>query len=187
MPGGGQFIEVDARTAPLIAAAMDPDGDLVDDRLVRGCRCFAVLAGGAVAGYGWLSTGSEWIGEIQLEIRPAPGEGYLWNCFTLPEHRRKGVFRSVVTGIVDVAASAGLTRLWIGSVAIPAQQAMGPEGFEPALHMHSTIKAGMCWLKVILPEEADQGLVDAAQERLGIGGRPLRIATTLRRSRPRRH
>ncbi len=166
---------------------MGPEGDLVDDRLARGCRCFAALAGGAVAGYGWLSTGPEWIGEIQLEIKPGPGEGYLWNCFTLPEHRRQGVFRSVVTGVADIAAREGLARLWIGSVAIPAQQAIGPSGFKPALHLHSTIKAGMCWLKVIVPEEADPELVEAARDVLGIGGRPLRIATTLRRSRPRRH
>jgi len=182
-----KFIEVDSRSAPLIASAMDPDGDLVDYRLARGCRCFAVLAGGAVAGYGWLSTGPEWIGEIQLEIKPGPGEGYVWNCFTMPEHRRKGIFRSVVTGIAAVATREGLARLWIGSVAIPAQQAIGPAGFKPALHLRSTIKAGMCWLKVIVPEEADPELVEGARDVLGIGGRPLRIATTLRRSHPRRH
>lgn len=166
---------------------MGPEGDLVDDRLARGCRCFAFLSGGAVAGYGWLSTEAEWIGEIQLEIRPGPGEAYVWNCFTLPEHRRQGVFRSIVTGITAVAAREGVTRLWIGSVAVPAQQAIGPAGFEPALHLHSTVKAGMCWLKVIVPEEANPELVEAARDVLGIGGRPLRIATTLRRSRPRRH
>jgi len=187
LPGSQQFIAVDARTAPLIAAAMGPEGDLVDARLARGCRCFAVLTGGAVAGYGWLSAGPEWIGEIQLEIRPGPGEGYIWNCFTMPEHRRQGVFRSVIRGITSVAARGGLTRLWIGSVAIPAQQAIGPSGFEPALHLHSTVKAGMCWLKVIVPEEADPRLVGAARDVLGVGGRPLRIATTLRRSHPRRH
>lgn len=166
---------------------MDEDGDLVDDRLARGCRCFAALSGGALAGYGWLSTGPEWIGEIQLEINPGPGEGYVWNCFTMPEHRRQGVFRSVVTGIVAVAAQEGLARLWIGSVAIPAQEAIGPAGFQPTLHLHSTIKAGMCWLKLIVPDAADAELVEAARQVLGVGGRPLRIATTLRRSRPRRH
>jgi len=171
----------------MVASAMGPDGDLVDDRLARGCRCFAALAQGELAGYGWLSTGTEWIGEIQLEIKPGPGEGYVWNCFTLPEHRRRGIFRSVVTGVAGVAAREGLARLWIGSVAIPAQEAIGPAGFKAALQMHSTIKAGMCWLKVIVPEEADPDLVEAARDVLGIGGRPLRIATTLRRSRPRRH
>jgi hypothetical protein len=105
----------------------------------------------------------------------------------MPEHRRRGIFRSVVTGIVAAAAKEGLTRLWIGSIAIPAQEAIGPAGFVPALHLHSTIKAGMCWLKVIVPEEADPRLVEAARHALGVAGRPLPITTTLRRSRPRRH
>lgn len=166
---------------------MGPDGDLVDERLARGCRCFAMLAGAEVAGYGWLSTGSEWIGEVQLEISPGPDEAYVWNCFTMPEHRRQGIFRSVVTGIVATAAKEGLARLWIGSVAIPAQEAIGPAGFAPALHLHSTIRAGMCWLKVLVPEEADPALVEAARRALGVAGRPLPISTTLRRSRPRRH
>jgi GNAT superfamily N-acetyltransferase len=166
---------------------MEPEGDLVAERLSRGCRCFAVWVEGAVAGYGWLSTSPEWIGEIQLEIAPKAGEGYIWNCFTLPEHRRQGVFRSMVKGITAVGAREGLTRMWIGSVAIPAERAVGPSGFTPALHLHSTVKAGMCWLKVIVPEEADLQLVEAAREVLGVGGRPLRVATTLRRSRPRRH
>jgi GNAT superfamily N-acetyltransferase len=166
---------------------MGAEGDLVDDRLARGCRCFAAFSGGALAGYGWLSTGPEWIGEIQLEIKPGHGEAYVWNCFTLPEHRRKGVFRFVVSSVAAIAAREGLARLWIGSVDIPAQQAIGPAGFKAALHMHSTIRAGMCWLKVIVPEEADPELVEAARNVMGIGGRPLRIATTLRRSRPRRH
>lgn len=166
---------------------MDADGDLVDDRLARGCRCFAALSGGALAGYGWLSTRPEWIGEIQLEIAPKAGEGYIWNCVTLPEHRRQGIFRSMVVGIAAAGAREGLTRMWIGSVAIPAERAVGPAGFKPALHLRSTVKAGMCWLKVIAPEDSDPALVEAACEVLGVGGRPLRLSTTLRRSRPRRH
>ena len=69
---------------------MGPEGDLVAARLARGCRCFAVWMDGQVAGYGWLSTGPEWIGELGLEIRPPVGEAYIWNCVTLPAHRLRG-------------------------------------------------------------------------------------------------
>ena len=37
--------------------------------------------------------------EAQLEIRPRPGEGYIWNCATVDEHRRKGIFRSLLVGV----------------------------------------------------------------------------------------
>jgi GNAT superfamily N-acetyltransferase len=171
----------------LVAESMGPDGDLVAARLARGCRCFAVLVDGALGGYGWLSTGPEWIGEIQLEIAPGPAEGYVWNCFTVAEHRRKGIFRSLITGIAAAGRRDGLRRIWIGSVEMPAERALEPAGFQAVLHAHSTIKEGMCWLKVTVPETAEPSLVESARAVLGIGGRPLAVATTLRRSSPRRH
>lgn len=116
---------------------MGPDGDLVGPRYARGCRCFAVMLDGAVAGYAWLSTGPEWIGELQLEIRPSKAEGYIWNCVTAPEHRRKGVFRSLVAGIAQAAGGLGVRRLWIGSVDIPAEKVLGPLGFRPAARIHT--------------------------------------------------
>ena len=116
---------------------MGPERDLVASRLARGCRCFVVWIDGAVAGYGWLSTGPEWISEVQLEITPNALEGYIWDCATLVEHRRKGVFRSLVVGISQAARREGLQRLWIGSIAIPAEKALAPAGFKPAVQFAS--------------------------------------------------
>jgi GNAT superfamily N-acetyltransferase len=113
---------------------MGSDRDLVAERLGRGARCFVVWMEGAVGGYGWLSVHPEWIGEIQLEITPGPGQGYIWNCVTVAEHRRKGIFRSLLIGICEAARREGLKRVWVGSVAIPAERAVGPSGFKPALH-----------------------------------------------------
>ena len=139
----------------MIAAAMGPDGDLVAKRMARGCRCFAVWIEDSLAGYGWLSTGPEWIGEIQLELRPRPGEGYVWNCVTIPHHRRKGVFGSLVAGIREVARSEGLKRLWIGSVAIPAEKALRPLGFTPALWFDSTHTAGVHLMRITRGTDPD--------------------------------
>jgi GNAT superfamily N-acetyltransferase len=121
----------------LIEAAMGHERDLVALRFARGCRCFAAIADDAVAGYGWLSTGPEWIGELQLEIRPRKGEAYIWNCVTLAAHRRRGVFRSIVAGIAGAAREMGTRRVWIGSVDIPAERALAPLGFEPAAFFSS--------------------------------------------------
>lgn len=116
---------------------MGAEADLVKPRFARGCRCFAVVLDGAVAGYGWLSTGPEWIGELQMEIRPRRAEAYIWNCVTLAEHRRKGIFRSLVAGIAGAARETGVTRVWIGSVDIPAEKALAPLGFRPAAHFQT--------------------------------------------------
>lgn len=114
---------------------MGPDGDLVALRRRRGCRCFASWEDGTVRGYGWLSTRPEWIGEVGLELTPGPGEAYIWNCVTLPEHRLRGVFRGLVAAICEQARSEGLRRVWIASVQGTAEAALRPRGFEPAVRI----------------------------------------------------
>jgi len=120
---------------------MGSEGDLVQGRFLRGCRCFAVVLDGGVAGYGWLSTGPEWIGELQLVIRPRKAEGYIWNCATLGPHRQKGIFRSLLAGISEAARHTGMKRVWIGTVAIPAEKALAPSGFRPAVHASYVVVA----------------------------------------------
>lgn len=161
---------------------MGVEGDLVEARLARGCRCFAAWLDGELAGYGWLSTKPEWIGELELEITPGEGEGYIWNCFTLEHQRRRGTLRAVLAGITARATEEGLRRLWIGSVAVPAEKAFGQAGFSPALAFASEVVMGYRWLQVRPALGADPALVAAAHRVVGVpSGRFLRI------SHPRRH
>ena len=127
---------------------MGAEGDMAEIRLARGCRCFAAWVEGALGGYGWLSSGPEWIGELQLEITPRPGEAYIWNCVTIPEHRRKGIFRSLLLGISERARKERLQRLWVGSVDVPAEKAVAPAGFKPVLHFTGVQLAGLHLMRV---------------------------------------
>jgi GNAT superfamily N-acetyltransferase len=139
------------------------------------------MADGSIAGYGWLSTGPEWIGELQLDIRPGPGEGYVWDCATLPEHRRKGIFKALLSGISNLVNVTGLRRLWIGSVAIPAERSVGPSGFRPALRF-STWRLGpshVLWTRA--SPEADLKLISDARVVLGSHDAPVRLGMTIRR------
>ena len=158
---------------------MGEEAPLVAPRFARGCRCFAALADGAVAGYGWLSRGPEWIGELQLEIRPRDGEAYVWNCVTLAPHRRRGVFRSLLLGITETARREGLQRLWIGSVAIPAERAVEPSGFRPALRFTTVSIAGM---HIMLVSQEEGALGVEAESVLSIPA-----GVRLQRSRRVRH
>jgi GNAT superfamily N-acetyltransferase len=166
---------------------MGPEGDLVGTRLARGCRCFGAWMDNDFAGYGWLSIGPEWIGELDLEIRPAGGEAYLWNCLTLPTHRRRGVFRALMSGTAARAKTEGLSRLWIGSVALPAEKAVPQVGFVPVLHFSSEVLSGIRWLKVRSVPGVEPRLLAAGRDVLAIGGRPLRLDTWMKRAEPRRH
>ena len=166
---------------------MGPDGDLVGTRLARGCRCFGVRRDGELAGYGWLSTGPEWIGELELEIKPGAGEAYIWNCFTLSHHRRRGVLRALLAGIRAQAQADGLKRVWIGSVAIPAERAFGPSGFSPALAFEVVAGMRLRLIRVRPAPDAEATLVLEAGNVMGVGGQPLRLGSYLRLSHPRRH
>jgi len=159
---------------------MGTDGDLVAARFARGSRCFAVWIDGGVGGYGWLSTTPEWIGELQLEIRPRPGEGYIWNCATVDEHRRKGIFRSLLVGISEMARKEGLKRLWIGSVAIPAEKVVEPSGFKPAIRFTSLTFGGLHLMRVT--PASDTALAAEAMSRVGTNA-----GVRLHPSRVRRH
>jgi GNAT superfamily N-acetyltransferase len=161
---------------------MGPEGDLVATRLARGCRCFGAWLGDDLAGYGWLSTQPEWIGELELAITPGPGEGYVWNCYTLSPFRRRGVLRGLLTGIRAQVQAEGLKRLWIGSVAIPAEKAFGPSGFTPALVFASVLIEGYRWIQVQPANGTAPALVAAAQQVMGV-----RSGRFLRASHPRRH
>ena len=177
-----QITEVDSRTMGGIAAVMGQEGDLAVTRLARGCRCFAAWRQGELAGYGWVSTQAEWIGEIQVELEPGPSEAYIWNCVTVPEHRRRGVFGALLLGITEWGRAAGLSRLWIGSVAIPAEKAVRPAGFKPALEFASETVGDLHWLRVRPAEGADSALVEAALRALSV-----HPGAVLRRSHLRRH
>ncbi|HSS92420.1 MAG TPA: GNAT family N-acetyltransferase [Candidatus Dormibacteraeota bacterium] len=166
---------------------MGTEGNLVSARLARGCRCFGAWSGGVLAGYGWLSSGPEWIGELDLEIRPGAGEAYIWNCATLPDHRRKGVFRDIVAGLAALGRAERLSRLWIGTVALPAEKVVPEAGFAPVLHFSTEVLSGVRWLKVVAEERVEPGLLAAGREVLAVGGRPLRLDTFMKRAEPKRH
>jgi GNAT superfamily N-acetyltransferase len=163
-----QFVEVTSSSAGALVAAMGDDGDRVAPRFERGCRAFAVMEAGKVVSYGWISTATEWIGELGVEISPEAGEAYIWNCLTLPAYRRRGHYRALLEGIVAQARRDGLARLWIGSTEDPAQKADTDAGFVTVLNFAVRRFAGLRWLSASPDALADPVLTAAARSRLGM-------------------
>ncbi len=182
VPVAAEIRESGPEGARAIAAAMGPEADLVEARVARGCRCFAAWAGPQVLAYGWLTNRKEWIGELGIEIRPASGEAYVWNCVTLVEHRRQGLFTALLVHVAGKARQEGLGRLWIGSVEGTAESAVSYAGFAPVLRMSIRSVRGLRLLRTEPAREAGPHLVRAARSALSLRGR-----RSLRRSRLRRH
>ena len=160
-----------------VADAMGAEGDLARGRIERGCRCFAAWTAAGVAGYGWLSPGREWIGEVGLEIAPPAGEAYVWNCVTLPGWRRRGVFRALVHELCRTAAAEGLRRLWIASLEGTAEAAVVDAAFQPVLH----IDLDGVGARAVLAPDVGAAAADAGCRALGL--RPGGV----RPGPPRRH
>jgi GNAT superfamily N-acetyltransferase len=161
---------------------MGAEGDLAAARLARGCRCFAAWLGAAIVGYGWLSTKAEWVGELELEIAPDPGDAYLWNCVTLTPHRRQGVFRSLVASVVTEGRQEGSRRIWIATLDNLAENAVVRAGFFPVIRFATTSRVGFRWLKITPVQGVDRDLMAAALRAIRI-----KPGSSLRRSQRRRH
>jgi GNAT superfamily N-acetyltransferase len=138
--------------------------------------------GHELVGYGWLSAKSEWIGEVELEISPAAGEAYIWNCVTLAPHRRKGVFRSLVTSLVAQGRAEGLGRLWIATIVDVGANTIKQAGFAPVFRFDSRSRFGLRWLRVVPMTGVDPALAAAAREVMAV-----EPGSSLRRSKRRTH
>ena len=161
---------------------MGAEAHLVPGRFARGSRCFGAWAGHELVGYGWLSVKPEWIGEVELEIAPADNEAYVWNCVTLAPHRRKGVFRSVVSSVVARAREENVAKLWIASESDLAANAIEQAGFVRVMRFDTGSRFGMRWLRVAVADGGDARLVAEARKVMAI-----KPGFSLRRSKRRSH
>jgi GNAT superfamily N-acetyltransferase len=161
---------------------MEAESGLVPGRLARGSRCFGAWVGHELVGYGWLSVKPEWIGEVELEIAPGKGEAYIWNCVTLARHRRKGVFRSLVTAVVSQARTETMSKLWIASVGDLASNALESAGFVKVMRFDTGSRLGFRWLRVRMVDGVDASLHAAAGEVMAV-----KAGQSVRRIKRRRH
>jgi GNAT superfamily N-acetyltransferase len=127
------------------------------------------------------------MGEPELEIMPPRGEAYIWNCVTLPSHRRQGVFGAVLRAIKAQLKDDGLNRVWIGSVEDPAEKAVLGAGFAPVLRLHTTSRWGFRWLRIRPAYKTDPHLAGAGSMALHSRGVPFGSGFYLRRAESRRH
>lgn len=130
--------EAGALAAAEVAEAMG--GRPVEDvagRLRAGSRCFVARVDGSVACYGWLTSGGEWIGEMDRRLALGSDEAYIWDCATLAPHRRRGLYGALLRAMLQTLAGEGCRRAWIGSNLSnePSVRAFARVGFRPVAHL----------------------------------------------------
>ena len=110
------FARLGSAAAPTLAPVLGlADPAEVLRRFEGGRRCYAAWVEGALAAYGWVSFGEEYIGEMNLRLHLAPGEAYIWDCVTLPAYRRNRLYTALLAHIAGELRAEGLCRAWIGA------------------------------------------------------------------------
>lgn len=172
-----EFSEVKRSSAEMLVQAMEPEtADEVLQRLEAGRRCFAGCVGDRVACWGWVSHGSEWIGEMKVHFRMQAGEAYIWDCVTLPSFRRQGLYSALLSHMVKELQGEGITRIWIGSNLEnrPSIKGFVRAGFRPVIRVSFLQILGLRFFKVSGYPEAREDLASAASRAFSTG-RALRI------------
>ncbi len=142
------------------------DNGQIVRRMAYGRRCFMARVAGEIAAYGWVSSGRECVGEMGREIRLSPGEAYVWDCVTLPDYRKQGLYTALLGYINGLLFGEGYSRIWIGSNLEnqPSIRGFKGAGYRPAVKISRLGLGSLNFLWVSPLEKAGKKLVMAARD-----------------------
>lgn len=85
----------------------------------------------------WVTTARAWTSEIRGYISPPVGDAYIYESFTRPETRGRGIYPFALFSICDELHRQRVDRAWIGVEAdnAPSLRAIGKAGFEEAFQL----------------------------------------------------
>ncbi|MFN2389016.1 MAG: GNAT family N-acetyltransferase, partial [Actinomycetota bacterium] len=137
-PGGGQLHEASPADGPRYARAVGTDTPATfAERLGRGQRCFFVLTHDRLVHATWVATGATWMGEVARWFTPPPGDAYVFESFTAPSARGRGIYPFALAGIGRTLGAEGAETLWIATEATnaPSLRAIDKAGFTPRFEL----------------------------------------------------
>jgi L-amino acid N-acyltransferase YncA len=104
-------------------------------RLTDTTRCFLVIHEARVVHATWVTTRSAWTRELGGYLVVPEGDCYVFESFTRPDARGRGVYPFGLKGICEWAENQGLKRIWVGVEAgnVASLRAVAKVGFEPQL------------------------------------------------------
>lgn len=104
-------------------------------RLSDQTSCYLVLTTDRIAHASWVTTRAAWTAELGRLVTPPAGAAYVYESFTAPELRGRGIYPFALRCICAELAARALHEVWIGVDATNAAslRAIGKGGFEPAL------------------------------------------------------
>jgi GNAT superfamily N-acetyltransferase len=129
-----RFSRLDSQSAEILAEAAGTE-DAAQEfqrRFHQGKQCYSAWIDNRLAAYGWVSFDVEYVGELDLILTLLPGEAYIWDCVTVPDFRRKGLFTALLGYMVEALRQEHIERIWIGADLSnqPSQHGIDRAGFQ---------------------------------------------------------
>ena len=124
--------------APAYAAQIGTDSVATfRARLTDTTGCYLVETQGRIAHASWVTTSGAWTAELGRLVTPPPGAAYVYESFTDPALRGRGIYPFALACICAELSSQGIDQVWIGVEATnaPSVRAITKAGFEPAFSL----------------------------------------------------
>lgn len=120
-------------------------------RLSPTTSCFVVESHGRLLHASWVTTSGAWTRELGAYLRPPPRTAYIYESFTHPDARGRGLYPFALRAIASQAAGSGLDSLWVGVEASnpSSLRAVNKAGFRPVARLEYSRRR--CRLTVQIP------------------------------------
>lgn len=83
-------------------------------RLGGSTRCYVVESAGRLVHATWTTTSAAWTRELQRYFVCPQGDIYIFESYTRPEMRGRGVYPLAIASMAAVAGESGRSRMWVG-------------------------------------------------------------------------
>jgi GNAT superfamily N-acetyltransferase len=119
------------------------------------------MRGSRIAHASWVATQSAWVGEADRSFVVPPGDAYIYQSFTTPEMRGKGVYPAVLNTISARLGARGIAKLWIAAERTnhSSLRAIEKAGFSRTFEIEVRRRWGRT--KVSVPPNIEPGLREA--------------------------
>ena len=101
-------------------------------RWSEGHSLYGIIIGDALITYSWVSDAGAAVGVLHSMVLKVPERSiYIWDCFTRPELRGRGLFQELLRGIVERHPGIDIAYSAVDVNNAPSIRAMTKAGFRP--------------------------------------------------------
>jgi GNAT superfamily N-acetyltransferase len=122
----------------------DPAATVVQRLSAPGSSCWVARAEGRIVHASWVETVAAWMGEAERLFLVPSGDAYIYESFTRPEMRGRGVYPAVLATLSERLGARGIARLWIAAETTnaPSLRAIEKAGFSEAFRIEVVRRLG---------------------------------------------